>query len=107
MLNILRAFVLAKVVKTLPVGPHTEPKVFFINMIIVGELRSIMGMKMQYSSRTLSLLQENLRQADDKDGTLARSFKCRVNLTFTVFRLADCDTLQGLRAFDSIIELLP
>ena len=66
-----------------------------------------MGMKMQYSSRTLSLLQENLRQADDKDGTLARSFKCRVNLTFTVFRLADCDTLQGLRAFYSIIELLP
>ena len=93
MLNILRAFVLAKVVKTLPVGPHTEPKVFFINMIIVGELRSIMGMKMQYSSRTLSLLQENLRQADDKDGTLARSFKCRVNLTFTVFNLADCDWL--------------
>ena len=34
---------------------------------------------------SFSLLQENLRQADDKDGTLARSFKCRVNLTFTVF----------------------
>ena len=51
-----------------------------------------MGMKMQYSSRTLSLLQENLRQADDKDGTLARSFKCRVNLTFTVFKLADCES---------------
>ena len=47
----------------------------------------IMGIKMQYSSRTISLsfVQENLRQADDKDGTLARSFKCRVNLTFTVF----------------------
>ena len=37
MSNILRAIVLANDVKTLPVGPHTEPEVVFNGMIIVGE----------------------------------------------------------------------
>ena len=58
MSNILRAIVLANDVKTFPVTPHTEPEVVFNGMIIVGEVprKSIMGMKMQYSFRTLSLL---------------------------------------------------
>ena len=35
MSNNLRAIVLANDVKTLPVGPHTEPEVVFNGMIIV------------------------------------------------------------------------
>ena len=60
MSNILRAIVLANDVKTFPVTPHTEPEVVFNGMIIVGEVprKSIMGMKMQYSFRTLSLTRE-------------------------------------------------
>ena len=37
MSNILRASAPANDIKTLPVGPHTEPEVVFNGMIIVGE----------------------------------------------------------------------
>ena len=89
MSNILRAIVLANAVKTLPFGPHTESEVVFNGMIIVlkriPEEINYGNENAIFFQNSLSLIQENLRQADDKDGTLARSFKCRVNLTFTVF----------------------